>query len=299
MKFGAVPDHLLSSIDLRLPPEPAGNQLVLPGIRVAQPKVYVGAARWGDTSWVGNIYPLKTPSAKFRQLYPQHFNAVELNATHYTIYTVDVLQQWAAAAKEKDFKFCPKFPQQISHHSDFKNTDALTHAFLESIRAFGAQLGPAFLQVSEYFAPVHQGALLHYLQSLPKDLTFFLEVRHPQWFEAKTSESLFTHLKEAGIGAVITDAPGRRDVVHMHLTLPKLFLRFVCNGVHSSSFSRTDRWIEKIQHWMELGMDEVYVFLHPGNDAAIPELATYWVEQLNRRCHLHLQPPVSSQRRLF
>lgn len=299
MKFGAVPDQLLPAIDLRLPPEPATNLQVLPGKRVAQPKVYIGAARWGDASWVGHFYPPKTPATRFRQLYPQHFNAVELNATHYTIYPPHVLQQWAEAARGTDFKFCPKFPQQISHYSDFKNTDAATQAFLESIQAFGMQLGPAFLQVSEFFAPLHRTALLQYLDGLPKNFTFFLEVRHPHWFEASQSSALFTQLKDMGIGAVITDAPGRRDVVHMHLTLPKLFLRFVCNGVHATSFSRTDAWVEKIHHWLEMGMEEVYVFLHPGNDAAVPELATYWVEQLNRRCLLQLQPPVRLQGRLF
>jgi uncharacterized protein YecE (DUF72 family) len=232
-------------------------------------------------------------------LYPQHFNAVELNATHYTIYPAEVMRQWATAARGKDFKFCPKFPQQISHHSNFENTDALTGAFLESIQAFEEQLGPAFLQVSEYFSPVHREALLRYLQDLPKALTFFLEVRHPQWFTGTASAALFASLQSAGIGAVITDAPGRRDVVHMHLTLPKLLLRFVCNGVHATSFSRTDAWVQKIQHWIDMGMDEVYVFLHPGNDAAIPELAAYWIEQLNRHCQLQLQPPGSLQKRLF
>jgi uncharacterized protein YecE (DUF72 family) len=299
MKFGAVPEHLLSGIDLRLPPEPVSNAAVLPGKRVLNPKVYIGAARWGDVSWVGDIYPQKTPVARYRQLYPQHFNAVELNATHYTLYAPDVLRQWAAAARGREFKFCPKFPQQISHHSDFKNTDGVTQTFLESIQAFKEQLGPAFLQVSEYFSPVHGTALFHYLESLPEDLTFFLEVRHPQWFTGTTGAVLFDTLKATGIGAVITDAPGRRDVVHMHLTLPKLFLRFVCNGVHATSYSRTDAWVQKIQQWIDRGMDEVYVFLHPGNDAAIPELATYWVEQLNQHCQLQLQPPVSLQKRLF
>jgi hypothetical protein len=98
---------------------------------------------------------------------------------------------------------------------------------------------------------------------------------------------------------VITDTPGRRDLVHMRLTVPRLFLRFVCNGVHSSSFMRTDAWIERLHHWLDRGLEEAYIFLHPGNDVAVPELATYWITKLNAACGLQLKPPVISQPQLF
>lgn len=299
MKFGALPNRLLTTADLRLPPEPASNAMVLPGRR-GTPKAYVGAATWGAPSWAGTIYPLKTGAATYRQLYPQHFNAIELNATHYALYPPDVMRQWAAAAAGKDFLFCPKFPQAISHHSGFQNVAAETTAFLESIRAFDAALGPAFLQVSETFSPQYKEALYTYLEHLPADLSFFLELRHPAWFQdtAQASE-LFDFLIAHGIGLVITDTPARRDLVHMHLTVPKLFLRFVCNGVHPSSFQRTDAWIEQVNRWLENGLEALYAFLHPGNDAAVPELAAYWVSKLNAQCGLQLKPPVFVQPSLF
>jgi uncharacterized protein YecE (DUF72 family) len=300
MKFGAVTEQQLYSIDLRLPPEPSQNAMILPGKRTTKPKVYVGAARWGDATWAGTIYPPKTPANRFRELYPKHFSAIELNATHYTIYPPETIRQWAAPAKGTDFKYCPKFPQQISHHSNFENTQAFTQTFLENIRAFEENLGPVFLQLSESFSPVQKKALFTYLSSLPKDLCFFLELRHPAWFSnQKEKEELFERLHELNIGAVITDAPGRRDVAHMRLIMPKLFLRFVCNALHPSSFARTNEWLQLIQNWVENGLEEAYLFLHPGNDAAVPELAAYWIEQLNLRCGLELKPPQPAQQLLF
>lgn len=300
MKFGAVSDSLLKALNLRLPPEPARNNQVLSGTRALSPKVYVGAATWGDASWAGKIYPPKTAGAKLRQLYPQQFNAIELNATHYTIYSPAVLRAWAAPARGLDFKFCPKFPQRISHHSGFENIEGETAAFLESIKAFEAQLGPAFLQVSETFAPQYKEALYTYLASLPAGLASFLELRHPAWFSsAAQADELFQTLSALNKGLVITDTPGRRDLVHMQLTVPKLFLRFVCNGVHSTSFSRADAWIQQLQSWLDRGLQEAYVFLHPGNDAAVPELAAYWIRGLNQKCGLHLKPPVLLQPQLF
>ena len=300
MKFGSVPDRLLSALDLRLPPEPGSNALVLPGTSTPAPRVYVGAAIWGAPSWAGTLYPLKTPAAKFRQLYPGQFNAVELNATHYTIYPPHVIQQWAAPAMDKDFKFCPKFPQAISHHSGFENAGAATQAFLESIWAFEKHLGPVFLQLSETFAPAQKDALYNYLSSLPASLSLFLEVRHPQWLSGEVQAAELIQLLMAGRrGLVITDTPGRRDLVHMRLAVPRLFLRFVCNGLHPSSFSRTDAWIGQLQNWLNRGLEEAYIFLHPGNDAAVPELAAYWITQLNRHCALQLKPPTPVQPQLF
>jgi uncharacterized protein YecE (DUF72 family) len=233
-------------------------------------------------------------------LYPHYFSAVELNATHYKIYDAAALQQWQEAAEGRDFKFCPKFPQAISHYSNFKNAEILTAAFLESVLAFKNNLGPIFLQVGENFSPAQKDPLFHYLFSLPKDLTFFLELRHPAWFaNAKEKEILFTKLRELEIGAVITDAPGRRDVAHMNLTLPKIFVRFVCNSLHKTSFERTNDWIQHIQKWMNLGLEEAYIFLHPGDDAAIPHLASYWIQEVNKHCQLSLPNPTLTQKTLF
>ncbi|HVG42410.1 MAG TPA: DUF72 domain-containing protein [Chitinophagaceae bacterium] len=290
MKFGALPDRLLSSIDLRLPPEPLFNANILPGKRAVTPKAYIGAAVWGSPTWTGKILSPKTPATKYRQLYPLHYNTIELDATHYKIYSPELLQKWAEPAKGKDFKFCPKFPQQISHQSGFKNVEQVTDAFLQSITSLEDQLGPAFLQISENFSPQYKEPLFEYLALLPKDIIFFLEVRHPAWFSMAEKEDLFTALAQLNIGAVITDTPGRRDAAHMHLTLPKLFLRFVCNGVHPTSFTRIDYWIERIKKWVDAGMDELYVMLHPGNDATIPDLADYWVQQLNSHCGFDIKP---------
>ena len=291
MKFGAVPDHLLSSINLQLPPEPEFNAKVLSGKKATAPKAYVGAGVWGSPSWSGKIFPAAAPATRYRQLYPQHFNTIELNATHYNIYSPHIIKQWAASAIGKDFTFCPKFPQQISHQSGFKNADDLTAAFLESIAVLEEQLGPVFLQLSESFSPQLKDDLFAYLASLPKNFSFFLEVRHPAWFAPKEKETLFEKLYELKIGAVITDAPGRRDAAHMHLTVPKLFLRFVCNALHPTTFMRIDDWIKRITNWMNNGLEELYVILHPGNDAAIPDMADYWVQQLNKSCGFSLKPP--------
>jgi uncharacterized protein YecE (DUF72 family) len=300
MRFGSLPERLLATTDLRLPPEPVENAAVLPGTRAAAPAVYVGAAIWGAPGWAGKIYPPKTPATTYRQLYPRYFNAIELNATHYNIYSPDVMRQWAAPASGFDFRYCPKFPQSISHHSGFENVQEQTAAFLESIWAFEKHLGPAFLQLSETFSPQYKEVLFHYLATLPTNTAYFLEVRHPAWLGNKAEATeLFQTLISLNIGLLLTDTPGRRDLVHMRLTIPRLFLRFVCNGVHPTSFSRADAWVQQLKNWLDRGLQEVYIFLHPGNDAAVPELSLYWIDELNKKCGLQLKHPSPVQPQFF
>src|SRR5207237_10027837 len=134
---------------------------------------------------------------------------------------------WAAKANNHDFKFCPKVPQAISHFSNLVSAQVqpLTDSFLKGILAFKEHLGPIFLQVSEKFSPAKKNDLFSYLKTLPGDLQFFVEVRHPGWFSAKEiREELFHTLQEYKIGAVITDTAGRRDCVNMDLTIPKAFI---------------------------------------------------------------------------
>ncbi len=115
MEFGRVDVKDLKKIDFSLPKEPASNKLVLKGKRVKKPLVYLGCAKWGRKEWIGKIYPKGTKDANFLEHYVKHYNSIELNATHYQVYGADAIRKWGDKAKGKDFKFCPKVTNSISH----------------------------------------------------------------------------------------------------------------------------------------------------------------------------------------
>ena len=293
MDFGKVSLGELETADLRLPPEPNWNRKILKGTTTSNPKVFIGCAKWGRTEWLGKIYPKGTKDANFLSHYVQHYNSIELNATHYKIYPPESIQKWADKADGRSFLFCPKVPQSISHYSSFVNVEDKTNEFLEGIYAFGMHLGPVFLQVSDKFTPKRKDNLYKYLQSLPKDVQFFLEVRNPEWFknEAESDELLKT-LHKANIGYIITDAAGRRDCVHMHLTVPKAFIRFVGNSLHPTDYNRIDEWVNRIKYWLDNGLQELYFFMHMHDEAFSPVLSEYLVDKLNKVCNLSLKGPL-------
>ena len=302
MEFGRVPESELGNIDFSLPPEPSFNKKILSGKPFKKTKVYLGCAKWGREEWVGKIYPPKTKEKDFLKHYVEHYNSIELNATHYKVYGEGIIKKWTANAAGKDFKFCPKLYQGITHRGSLLNKQFITNEFFRGIVSFEEFLGPTFVQVSDTFSPKRKTELFDYLKTLPTDLQFFLEVRHPGWFaKDEIREELFTTLKEMNIGAVITDTAGRRDCAHMYLTIPKVFIRYVGNSLHSSDYTRTDEWIKRMKYWLDNGLQELYFFMHMHDEATSPELTVYLVDKMNRELGLDLIKPsfVQQQKGLF
>jgi uncharacterized protein YecE (DUF72 family) len=298
MDFGRVPETDLNSIDFTLPKDPEGNKKILEKAgKATSPKIYIGCAKWGRKEWVGKIYPPKTKDAQFLDEYVKHYNSIELNATHYRVHVPDIIK-WNSKAAGKDFLFCPKVPQSISHFSSaFQNptTQAQLDDFLAAVSEFKEHLGPIFLQVSDKFGPKKKKELFGFLASLPKDVKWFFEARHPEWFETNEQKELFNTLYKLGIGSVITDTAGRRDCCHMHLTTPATFVRFVGNSLHPTDHTRIDDWVKRIKKWLDAGLQELYFFMHMHDEAYSPELSIYLADELNKKCKTEVKKPVFVQ----
>ncbi|HYK77236.1 MAG TPA: DUF72 domain-containing protein [Daejeonella sp.] len=295
MDFGRLDPEQLSQVDFTLPPDTDLTRQVLKNVKpIAHPTIYVGCAKWGRKEWLGMIYPPKTKEANFLNEYVKHFNSIELNAVFYNMPKKEQIKIWRekAEAVRADFKFFPKFPRSISHLKRLKNTEELTSLFLENISEFGETLGPCFLQLSDNFGPKNFDTLQKYLEELPKDFKVFVEVRHPEWFSDQAArKDLFSLLHQLKKGAVITDASGRRDCVHMELPTPQAFIRFVGNGLHPTDYTRIDEWVERLVSWKKQGLHDVYFFLHQHDEKDTPILADYTLKKINEELGAHLKRP--------
>ncbi|MEO6151346.1 MAG: DUF72 domain-containing protein [Mucilaginibacter sp.] len=293
MEFGRVTTEELAGVDFILPPDPEFTISTLAAAPKGQPlQVHVGCAKWGRKEWVGKIYPPKTKDANFLDEYVKHFDSIELNATFYNVYGPDTITKWRdKAAANPDFKFCPKFSQSISHIRRLKNADEVTTSFYAGIAAFGDKLGPLFLQLSDNFTPKSFPELKAYLKRLPTDAPVFVELRHKEWFSPENSH-VFSMFRDLNIGTVITDASGRRDCVHMELSTPHAFIRFVGNSLHPTDYLRVDEWVERIIQWAGMGLQSVWFFMHQHDERYSPELSDYVVEKLNKALGLQLKRPM-------
>lgn len=292
MEFGRLPEHLLDKVNFNLPPDPPENKQVLSGAAVPHPQVYVGCTQWAQPRWKGQLFPAHLPAEKMLDYYSRQFNCVELNATHYQIFAKELVAKWAAKTGDA-FRFCPKLYQGITHADTLADKEALSGEFLDSVSAFGQQLGPIFIQLSDAVGPQRKEELFRYLESLPrKPFSFFLELRHPAWFaNATVRKELFSLLSSLQIGAVITDVANRRDVAHLQLSLPKTMIRFQGDCPHSSDDKRLNDWVRRIAYWLQNGLEECYFFMHQHHEEYAPEMAAKFIDRLNTAAGLQLPGP--------
>lgn len=280
MDFGKVPPNELDSIDFTLPPDPPGNERIFRAGK-GNTRIRVGCAKWGIKEWVGTLFPEETKEADFLEHYARHFDCVELNATFYKLPSVKQARLWKSKVGA-DFKFCPKFSNKITHIKRLKDAQEFTRRFVDGVTAFGENLGPSFIQTPPNFATRNFDVLATFLEELPRTFEVFVELRHPGWYSDQTlMNQVFDLLERLGVGAVITDAAGRRDCVHMRVTTPGTFIRFVGNNLHASDYHRADAWLERIRQWKEKGIEDVYLFMHQHEEVHSPVLCRYLKEKLN------------------
>jgi uncharacterized protein YecE (DUF72 family) len=292
MKFGQT--NQFETIDFALPPDPVQTIDFFNSTRskpVKKPDFFVGCAKWGRKDWIGLIYPPGTKEKDFFSLYAQNFNSIELNATHYRIPTSKTILDWKSKV-HKNFRFCPKFPQTISHFRRLKNAHDLTLAFYDAIKLFDENLGTAFLQMPPNYGPKNYPDFEKYISDLPGDLKVCVEFRHKDWFkESPVVNEAYQMMKEKKIGTVITDAAGRRDAVHQILTTNEAFIRFVGNGLNPSDYSRIDDWVSRLKQWLGMGLKTVYFFMHQHDEKDTPVLTNYTIKMLKKVAKATLETP--------
>jgi uncharacterized protein YecE (DUF72 family) len=292
MEFGKVTPEEFDRVDFSLSADrPETTRILLAPREKIKPQVFVGCAKWGRKDWVGKIYPKGTKEADFLKLYGQNFNSIELNASFYR------MPSFAQAAEWKDkvqpgFLFCPKFSDKISHIKRLKDAQEVTERFLNGIAGFGNTLGPALLMPHPAMSAKHIEVIESYLESLPKEIRVFVELRHVEWYSNPDAFSRITNIFEKlNTGFVMIDTAGRRDAIHMRLTTPEAFIRFQGYALHPTDYSRVDAWVQRIKQWIEQGIQKVFFFMHQEDERNSPELARYAIQQLNKHCGLSIPEP--------
>ena len=291
MKFGKVDQADLDNIDFALPKDHPQTTEVLKQANKSKPKIFVGCAKWGRKEWVDLIYPKGTKDKDFLDEYVKNFNAIEMNTTFYSIKR-DSVEDWTSRAPE-GFMFSPKVNRSISHIKRL-NEDAkrYTDYFVDTSLLFGSNLGSVFLQLPENFTTKYFERVEDYLSILPEDYPLYIEMRHESWFNDKSlTDEMFDMLAGKGVGAIMTDVAGRRDILHQRLTIPKAFIRFNGYGLGPTDFKRLDDWAKRVKQWVDNGLQELYFYVHQENENHTPKTADYFIEQLNQLTDLAIKRP--------
>jgi len=276
MKFGSVDNP--GDINFNLPQDhPDTTKLLASSTSKGKPEIYVGCAKWNKADLKG-FYPKGTKDEL--TYYATQFNSIELNATFYN-YSADQFATWYDKTPEA-FKFFPKINQMISHMKRLNDVSNYTDDFCHSFASLGDKMECTFLQLHDNFGPKNWDRLEAFILNFPKGIPLCIEVRHTDWLnDASISERFFQLLEDNNITNIITDTAGRRDLLHMRLTTPKAFIRYV-GANHESDYSRLDDWFDRIKTWIEIGgLESIYFFVHQNIEKASPLLSAYFIKRLN------------------
>jgi uncharacterized protein YecE (DUF72 family) len=263
-------------------------------------RLYLGCPVWACPAWVGSFF---TPEAKPCEFLTQHssvFNTVEGNSTFYALPSRDTVRRWANDTAA-GFRFSLKFLRTITHDKQLVSAEAETATFLDllSILNDADRLGPTFLQLGPTFDRQQFESLRRYLEALPRELPFAVEVRHRDYFDNGPIErALDELLSRLHIDRVLFDSralfsspPSAESEFEAQRRKPRPPLRRTVTGRHPllrligrDNLDLVQPWINDwtpiVAEWLCAGLSP-FVFTHTPNDFFAAEFAQRFHRRLS------------------
>lgn len=262
--------------------------------------LFLGCPVWACPAWVGSFF---TPDAKPRDYLKQYssvFNTVEGNSTFYALPSRDTARRWTKETPD-GFRFSLKFPRAISHDKQLISAEAETATFLDllSILNDADRLGPTFLQLGPTFDRRQFESLRRYLESLPRELPFAVEVRHRDYFDngpiERTLDELLSRLQIDRVlfdsRALFSAPPTTEAEIEAQRRKPRPPLRRTVTGRHPllrligrDDLDLVQPWIDDwtpiVAEWLHAGLSP-FVFTHTPNDFFAVEFAQRFHRRLS------------------
>lgn len=294
MKFGQVEDPSL--VDFTLPKDHSKTIEILKQSKGESLEIAVGCAKWNKTDLKG-FYPRGTKDEL--TYYSTQFNSIELNATFYGMPSVEQVQTWKGKTPS-DFKFFPKITNTVSHFRRLNNVTDVVTQFATNVMYFEEKLGMVFLQLHDNFKPKDFERLEKFVKDWVREVPLAVELRNEEWF---SNEEIFDKtmrlFEDYDITNIIVDTAGRRDMVHMRLTTPVAFIRYVGANAESD-YNRLSDWLERLTEWKEQGLEKLYFFVHQNVEKASPLLSAHFIKEMNEAWGTHLYiPKMAEAKTLF
>ncbi|VXC54968.1 MULTISPECIES: DUF72 domain-containing protein [Chryseobacterium] len=289
MKFGQVEDP--SQIDFTLPKDHSRTKEILKQNKKGLENISIGCAKWNKTDLKG-FYPKGTKDEL--AYYSKQFNSIELNATFYGMPSSEQVLTWKEKTPE-NFKFFPKITNTVSHFRRLLNIDDVVTQFATAVLNFDDKLGMVFLQLHDNFKPKDYERLEQFVNKWPKEVPLAIELRNTEWFtDEEILDKTCELFEQNNITNIIVDTAGRRDMLHMRLTTPNAFIRYV-GANHESDYARLEDWLDRLTTWKKEGLQNLYFFVHQNIEKASPLLSAYFIEKMNEAWKTDLQVPKMGQ----
>jgi len=181
--------------------------------------LHLGTIGWSYNFWRGKFYTNKTTPKDYLAYYSTQFNTVEVDSTFYRIPTQLTVTNWKQQTPD-NFLFSLKFPQMITHVKMLRDCQYETGVFLDRVSLLGEKLGVLLLQFPPAFGVEHLADLEAFLQKLPPQHRYVVEVRNKGWLKPE----FYSLLRVNHVALARTDNPVMVPIVEM--TADFLYVRW-------------------------------------------------------------------------
>jgi uncharacterized protein YecE (DUF72 family) len=263
---------------------------------------------WANRDWVGTVFPTDTPVGGELAAYARVCNAVEGNTTFYALPAPSTVEKWRKVTPA-GFRFMLKLPRTITHDRRLRDVQAELSEFTSRFAPLRDRLGPCSVQLPSSFGPEDLGVLVGFLESVPSDLDWAVEVRHAAFHAGGDHERVLNdELHRLGVDRVIFDSrpvfagPRRtpeeieawenkpRLAVRAVATAGQPVVRFIGQTDPAANPGFWGPWVRRVTRWIEDGRRPL-VFLHTPDNIASPRLCQQFYDEVAEPARLTPRPP--------
>jgi len=260
---------------------------------------YLGAPLWAHANWKGAFFRGDAKPAEFLQQYAQFFNAVEGNTTFYSVPSESMVARWLESTPAS-FRFSFKFPREITHYQQLRHCDEDVRAFMQRLEPLGER-AEFMVQLPASFSPDVLPTLKRFLQSVPNDFQYAVEVRHSAFFTDKVQRERYnTLLASLGVDRVIFEsrpvhaAPALDEATReAHERKPRLpvqldtssdapMLRYIGHPQWEENARWLMPWVAQTARWLDEGK-QPRIYLHTPSNDLVPALSKWFHQALQQR----------------
>ncbi|MGL9773226.1 MAG: DUF72 domain-containing protein [Sodalis sp. (in: enterobacteria)] len=243
--------------------------------------LYIGLPQWQHSGW--GKYGLHTLAD-----YARHFNCVEGNTTLYALPDAGRVRDWGAMTPET-FRFCLVPRHHQPHQGGLRHFQAPLATFF-ALAPLADRIGQYWLQLPVAFSPADLENLWTFLDALPADFHYGVEVRHPAFFTKQDEErTLNRGLQQRGVNRVILDSrpvhaalptssalraaqqQKPRLPVHAVVTADRSLVRFIGADDPDNNVALFQPWLARLPDWLQWGTP--FLFIHTPDIGYAPPLA--------------------------
>jgi len=215
--------------------------------------VHVGTMGWSYAFWKKGFYPTNSTPDEWLAYYATKFDTVEMDSTFYRIPRKQTVIEWKERTPS-NFIFALKYPRIITHVKMLKNCQEENHIFLKRVTQLQEKLGPLLLQFPHAFKIEHVPLLQGFLEALPEDHRYVVEIRNKELL----NDEFYSILRDNNAVLAWVDAPlmpqineMTSDFIYVRLEGNRDQVNGTLGKVEVDKTVQIKEWADKIQPFME------------------------------------------------